>query len=81
MQKKIADEIGLRYNGMLASVFELLAEARQQATSVNAAIDAQRDFWVAETDLQMAINGNGANSGVTTDMRSKPLAADAKAGR
>ncbi|TFW09360.1 RND transporter, partial [Oxalobacteraceae bacterium OM1] len=48
-----------RYNGMLASVFELLADAREQVGSVNAAIEAQRDFWIAETDLQAAMNGGG----------------------
>ncbi len=44
---------------MLVSVFELLADARAQVDSVNAAIEAQRDFWIAETDLQAAINGSG----------------------
>jgi hypothetical protein len=44
---------------MLASVFELLSDSREQMTSVNAAISAQRDFWIAETELQTAINGGG----------------------
>lgn len=59
LRKKISDEMLLRYNGMLSSVFELLADAREQANSVNAAIEAQRDYWLADTDLQMAINGAG----------------------
>ncbi|CAL61743.1 Outer membrane efflux protein [Herminiimonas arsenicoxydans] len=59
LRKKISDEVLLRYNGMLASVFELLSDARDQINSVNAAIEAQRDFWLAETDLQAAVNGNG----------------------
>jgi outer membrane protein TolC len=57
LRKKISDEVLLRYNGMLASVFELLADAREQANSVNAAIEAQRDYWLADTDLRMAISG------------------------
>ena len=57
LRKKISDEVLLRYNGMLISVFELLADAREQIASVNASIEAQRDFWLAETDLQAAING------------------------
>jgi len=61
LRKKISDEVLLRYNGMLASVFELLADAREQLASVNAAIETQRDFWIAETTLQAAINGAGAN--------------------
>ena len=59
LRKQISDEVLLRYNGMLASVFELLIDARDQVTSVNTAIQAQRDFWIAETNLQAAINGRG----------------------
>ncbi|TCS33096.1 outer membrane protein TolC [Paucimonas lemoignei] len=62
LRKKISDEVLLRYNGMLASVFELLADARAQVGSVNAAIEAQRDYWLADTDLQTAINGSGGNN-------------------
>lgn len=61
-RKKISDEVLLRYNGMLASVFELLADARSQVNSVNAAIEAQRDYLIAETNLQSAISGSGAAS-------------------
>ncbi len=62
LRKKISEETLLRYNGMLMSVFELLADARAQITGVNAAIDAQRDYWIAETDLQAAISGTGGSS-------------------
>lgn len=68
LRKRISDEVLLRYNGMLASVFELLTDARDQVNSVNTAIDAQRDFWIAETNLQAAINGSG-NAGGSTQMR------------
>jgi outer membrane protein TolC len=67
LRKRISDEVLLRYNGMLASVFELLADARDQIGSVNTAIEAQRDFWIAETALQAAINGGG-NGGGSTQM-------------
>jgi outer membrane protein TolC len=62
LRKKISEESLLRYNGMLMSVFELLAGARAQIAGVNAAIEAQRDFWIAETDLQAAISGSGGSS-------------------
>jgi outer membrane protein TolC len=61
LRKKISEETLLRYNGMLTSVFELLADARAQVTGVNAAIEAQRDYWIAETDLQAAISGIGGS--------------------
>jgi outer membrane protein TolC len=73
LRKKISDEVLLRYNGMLASVFELLADARDQANSVNAAIDAQRDFWIAETNLQAAING-GSDIGASASNSSTAVA-------
>jgi len=59
LRKKISEETLLRYNGMLMSVFELLADARAQISGVNAAIEAQRDYWIADTELQAAINGSG----------------------
>jgi outer membrane protein TolC len=59
MRKQIADEVLLRYNGMLASTFELLAESREQLAAVNAAIAAQRDFWIADTNLQSAMSAGG----------------------
>jgi outer membrane protein TolC len=57
LRKKILDENVLRYNGMLIGVFELLADARTQIASVNASIEALRDFWLAEADLDMALVG------------------------
>jgi outer membrane protein TolC len=57
LRKRISDENVLRYNGMLISVFELLADARQQIASVNAYIDALRDFWTAEANLDLALTG------------------------
>ena len=77
LRKRISDEVMLRYNGMLASVFELLTDARDQVSSVNTAIEAQRDFWIAETDLQAAINGSG-NAGGSTKMRA-PASGEAQA--
>jgi outer membrane protein TolC len=61
LRKQISDEVLLRYNGMLASTFELLANARDQQGSVNASIEAQRDFWIADTNLQLAMT-NGGNT-------------------
>ncbi len=55
LRKRISEEMLLRYNGMLSSVFELLADARDAVSSVNAYLEAQRDFWIAEADLQMAM--------------------------
>ncbi len=71
LRKRISEENLLRYNGMLISVFELLADARQQVGSVNAYIETLRDYWLSETSLNLALNGKspgamslGASSGM-----------------
>jgi outer membrane protein TolC len=60
LRKTISDENLLRYNGMLIGVFELLADAREQIGSVMQALDAQRDFWLADAALQAALIGQPA---------------------
>ena len=58
LRKQVNEEMVLRYNGMLASVWELLGETRASMLAVNAGIDAQRDFWLADTDLQLVLTGS-----------------------
>lgn len=57
LRRTIADEMLLQYNGMLVGVFELLADARAQIGSVIGALDAQRDFWLADAALSAAVRG------------------------
>ena len=57
LRKKISEENVLRYNGMLISVFELLADTRDQVKSVMAAISAEQQFWLADAALQASIMG------------------------
>jgi outer membrane protein TolC len=57
LRKRISEENLLRYNGMLISVFDLLSDARQQIASVNAYIEALRDYWLADSTLQLALSG------------------------
>lgn len=55
-------------NGMLLSVFDLLADARSQITTVNGYIEALRDFWLAQADLDMALIGKPSPSNVPASM-------------
>lgn len=57
LRRMIAEENVLRYNGMLIGVFELLADAREQVASVVQAIEAERDFWLADAALQGSLIG------------------------
>ena len=70
LRKFINDELVLRYNGMLASVWDVLADTRMQVMSINSAIEAQRDFWLAEADLQTTLTG--ASVGGLATMRASP---------
>lgn len=58
LRKAIAEEMLLKYNGMLIGVFDLLADAREQIGSVIRSIEAQRDFWLADAALQAAVLGH-----------------------
>lgn len=58
LRRKVNEEMLLRYNGMLASVWELLGETRASMLAVNAGIEAQRDFWLADVELQLALTGS-----------------------
>jgi len=76
-RKRISDENLLRYNGMFISVFDLLADARSQVMAVNGYIDALRDFWLAQADLDMAMVGKPspvANVGVRADSEASATA-------
>ncbi|WP_068858425.1 TolC family protein [Perlucidibaca aquatica] len=62
LQKQISDELLLRYNGMLISTFELLAQSREQIASTDAYLSALQDFWAAEADLASVLQGLNSNT-------------------
>lgn len=70
LRARIAEENVLQYNGMFISTFELLADARKQVQAVDGYLQAQRDFWLAETDLQMALLGAPSLPATSTGMAS-----------
>ena len=60
LRKLIADETTLRYGAMQIDVFSLLTEAQQRISANIAAIEAERNFWLASTNLDAAIVGGEA---------------------
>ncbi|MBX3455563.1 TolC family protein [Ferrovibrio sp.] len=56
LHQRIQEEMLLRYNGMLAGPFDLLAETRAGLMAAIAAIEAQRDFWLADSALRFVIH-------------------------
>ena len=72
LRKIISDEMILRYGAMQIDVFALLAEARQRINSSVLAIEARREFWLAHTDLSVAVVGGGPSG---TNEASRTMAA------
>ncbi len=69
LRKIISDEMQLRFSSMQVDVFALLVEARQRIAALRAAIEAKRDFWLAQSNLTTAVNGGGS---VDTQKESRP---------
>jgi outer membrane protein TolC len=67
LRKTISEETLLRYNAMQIDVFSLLAESRERIASTIAAIEAQRDFWLADSNLKAAILGGQAPTNAPTN--------------
>ncbi len=59
LRNRVSRERLLRYNGMLISVFDLLADLRDAAALEARYVDSVRDFWLADTGLQQALAGGG----------------------
>jgi outer membrane protein TolC len=78
LRRTISEEVLLRYNAMQIDVFELLVEARERIASNMAALEARRDFFLAEADLQAALIGGG--SSMALDAEAPRAAASGRAG-
>jgi outer membrane protein TolC len=66
LRKIISDEVMLRYGAMQIDVFTLLLESQQKLAANAAAVEALRDFWLAQTDLSAVVAGRGGTSGAET---------------
>jgi outer membrane protein TolC len=66
LRKVMADENVLRYNGMIIGVFELLADARDQVSTVISAITAAQQFWLADAALKANLMGRPMSVGLAS---------------
>jgi outer membrane protein TolC len=58
LRNAVAQQDLLRYNASLISIFDLLADAREQAVGIDDYIGRVRDFWIAKSQLDSALLGN-----------------------
>ncbi|WP_026480224.1 TolC family protein [Ahrensia sp. 13_GOM-1096m] len=63
LRTKIEAESLLTYNGMITNTFELLADTRAKIGTLLQSVNAKRDFWLADANLNAAIYGGGASAG------------------
>lgn len=63
LRSAIEQQSMLNYNGMITSTFELIADSREKIDSTILAVNAKRDFWLAEANLAAVIYGGSAGSG------------------
>ena len=61
LARRVSEEQLKLYNGMLVGVLDLVADATERINAVNAALDTERDFWLAEVELQRAMSGVGVS--------------------
>ena len=78
LRKIISEEMQLRFGSMQDDVFALLTEARQRIASMRAAVEAKREFWLAQSELKTAVNGGGGEPQKQTRM---PATAQAGSGQ
>lgn len=69
LSQLLQQETVLRYNGMFISTWELLAQARATTQAVATATEMQRDFWLTEVDLQLALHGSAPGAVAAPDTR------------
>ncbi len=67
LNDRITEEELLRYNGMLASVFDLLNATKQKQMARLTALDARRDFWLAKAQLNYVLVA-GSSTGVSMNV-------------
>jgi len=72
LRKIISDEMILRYGAMQVECFRAAREARQRINASVAAIEARREFWLANTDLNVVVVGGGISG---TNEASRTMAA------
>ncbi len=74
LQAALEEDMVQRYNGMLKSTWDLLASSRERVLAVDAALQAQRDAWLARAELAAVLAGlpyTGSAPGAATGVAGK----------
>lgn len=61
LKAKILEQTQLQYNGMFMSVFQILQTKRDQIEAGKNFIESLKDYWIARTELELAVGGRIQN--------------------
>ena len=62
LRTKIEEEALLTYNGMITNTFELLADTRAKTNAVLLSVNAKRNFWLADANLDGVVVAGSAGA-------------------
>jgi outer membrane protein TolC len=72
LHEQIVAETQLRYNGMLADVYELLQAKRNQLAVARSYVASLRDYWRAHVELERALGGRWEMSAAAAPAQRSP---------
>ena len=82
LREVVSREIGLRYAtaanvdpAMRVDLFKVLTDTRLRIMATSAALDARRDFWVSDADLNAALTFGKGDARAITENTSSPASA------
>jgi len=78
LQQTIVSETLKLYNGMLVGVYDLLLAKQAQVQTARQYVAASREFWLAWTDLELALGGRLPPPAAPADRRSHAGSAPAE---
>jgi len=58
LRHRVVEESQLQYNAMLISLFDLLRAKQEEVNAARQSVEAQRDYWVAHSNLEKAVGGS-----------------------
>jgi outer membrane protein TolC len=77
LRQTIQEESLLHYSGMLIDVTDLINDTKAQIAARMQAIDAKRDFWIAENEMRAALAGGGGGAAISGGGGAPPAASGA----
>ncbi len=77
LRQQISGMTEKRYQSMLLGVFDMLASKADESTAIIAGIRAREGYWIARSDLELALGGRLPSGVLTRPPTTKPAADDA----